>query len=191
MAPEQARGKRVDRRADLWAFGCILFEMLAGRPAFAGETVTDILAAVVSREPDWPALPPSIHPGIRRLLTRCLERDPRRRLGDAGEARYLLEEAVAGNAAPAVGVPAAGGRAAGFRRVLPWAIAAAAVIAAGILWLGTSSRETTPAAAVLRAAIEVEPVEQFGGSSNFLRIALSPNGRLLAYVTIDTASTRD
>ena len=79
MAPEQAKGKAVDKRADIWAFGLVLYEMLTGRAAFAGDTVTDIIAAVVTREPDWTALPAATPASIRRLLARCLEKDPKRR----------------------------------------------------------------------------------------------------------------
>ena len=96
MAPEQARGRIVDKRADIWAFGLVLYEMLAGRAAFAGDTITDILAAVVTREPDWTALPVTTPASIRRLLTRCVEKDPRRRLRDIGDARLEIEEALAG-----------------------------------------------------------------------------------------------
>src|SRR5687768_336646 len=95
MAPEQAKGKAVDRGADLWAFGAVLYEMLSGQPAFDGETVTDMLAAIVTRDPDWTRLPPATPPAIVRLLKRCLERDRRRRLSDAGEARCQVEEALA------------------------------------------------------------------------------------------------
>ena len=90
MAPEQARGKPVDKRADVWAFGAVLFEMLAGRKLFEGETITDVLAAVVRQEIDWNALPAATPPRIRGLLRRCLERDPRLRLRDIGEARIAL-----------------------------------------------------------------------------------------------------
>jgi eukaryotic-like serine/threonine-protein kinase len=78
MAPEQARGKSGDKRADVWAFGTVLYEMLVGRPGFAGDTITDIIAAVVTREPDWTAIPPSTPPTIHQLLARCLEKDPKR-----------------------------------------------------------------------------------------------------------------
>ena len=97
-----SQGKPVDRRADIWAFGEVLYEMLTGKPAFDGETVTDVLAAIVTREPDWNLLPPGTPPSIRRLLRRCLERDRRRRLADAGEVRFQVEEALA--------MPAAGPR---------------------------------------------------------------------------------
>jgi sugar lactone lactonase YvrE len=91
MSPEQARGKPVDRRADIWAFGVVLLEMLTGRPTFTGESVTDVLAAVVTSEPDWSALPPTTPPAVTRLLRRCLDKDPKRRLRDIGEARVALE----------------------------------------------------------------------------------------------------
>ena len=90
MSPEQARGKAVDKRADVWAFGALLHELLAGRPLFTGETVSDVLAAVLTREPDWAALPAATPASVRRLLRRCLERDPRSRLRDIGEARIAL-----------------------------------------------------------------------------------------------------
>ena len=87
MSPEQARGKTVDRRADVWAFGVVLFEMLTGKALFAGETVTDVLAAVVTREPDLDTLPAATPPAVRQLLRRCLDKDPKHRLRDIGEAR--------------------------------------------------------------------------------------------------------
>ena len=90
MSPEQARGKAVDKRSDIWSFGALLHEMLAGQPLFAGETVSDVLAAVLTREPDWRALPAATPASVRRLLERCLERDPKRRLRDIGEARLAL-----------------------------------------------------------------------------------------------------
>jgi eukaryotic-like serine/threonine-protein kinase len=96
MAPEQAKGRPVDRRADIWAFGCVLFEMLAGRAAFAADTVPDTLAAVLTREIDFAALPESTPPAIRRLLRRCLTRKPRERLRDIGDARIVIDEVLTG-----------------------------------------------------------------------------------------------
>ena len=91
MAPEQARGKPVDRRADIWAFGCVLYEMITGMRVYEGETVSDILAAVIMKEPDWNAVPASTPLFVRRLLRRCLEKDSKRRLQAIGEARIALE----------------------------------------------------------------------------------------------------
>jgi eukaryotic-like serine/threonine-protein kinase len=93
MAPEQAKGQPVDRRADIWAFGCVLFEMLTGHRAFAGEPPWDVLVGIIEREPDWQILP-GTPPGIRRLLRRCIEKDPRRRLDSAAVARIEIEEAA-------------------------------------------------------------------------------------------------
>jgi serine/threonine protein kinase len=94
MAPEQARGKAVDRRADIWAFGCFFYEMLTGKMAFRGETVTDTLAAVIRSEPDWLVLPSATPIRIRVLLQRCLLKDPKRRLRDIGEARISIDEVL-------------------------------------------------------------------------------------------------
>ena len=118
MSPEQARGKPVDRRTDIWAFGCVLFEMLGGRRAFDGETVTDVLGAIVHKEPEIDKLPSSVPQRIRRLLEQCLQKDVSRRLQSIGDARIALEEWLenpdtveAHSAAPATG----------WRRALPWA----------------------------------------------------------------------
>jgi serine/threonine protein kinase len=100
MSPEQAKGKAVDRRADIWAFGCVLYEMLAGRPAFEGETSTDVLAAVLMKEPDWSALPATTPHRVRGLLQRCLTKDPRQRLRDIGEARVAIDRAASGPEEP-------------------------------------------------------------------------------------------
>ena len=94
MSPEQARGKAVDKRADIWAFGVVLYEMLTGKRLFAGETVSDVLAGVLKTEIDLGALPDATPRGIRQLLRRCLERDPRSRLRDIGDARIALEESL-------------------------------------------------------------------------------------------------
>ncbi len=102
MSPEQARGKPLDKRTDIWSFGCVLYEILTGRQAFPGEAVTDCLAEILRGEPDWSSLPANTPPQIKSLLRRCLQKDPARRLRDIGDARIEIEEALA---AP-VGVPA-------------------------------------------------------------------------------------
>jgi len=126
MSPEQARGKRVDRRADIFAFGCVLYEMLSGRIAFGGDTVSDTLAAVLRADPDWSALPSDTPPAVAKLLRRCLEKDPRLRLRDIGEARIVLEHPHSDDAAPVTAtVPARRSRLAW----LPWTIVGALVVA--------------------------------------------------------------
>jgi serine/threonine protein kinase len=95
MSPEQAKGQTTDKRTDVFAFGSVLYEMLTGRPLFPGETVTEILARVIEREPDWTRLPPDLHPRIAELLQRCLRKDPRQRWRDIGDARLEIEQARA------------------------------------------------------------------------------------------------
>ena len=147
MAPEQARGKAVDKRADIWAFGVVLYEMLAGRAAFAGDTVTDIIAAVVTREPDFTALPTATPASIRRLLARCLEKDPKRRVRDIGDVRFDLEETIArgssdARAAESVGGPArlAGAPRAGTIAWTVLGVVLGASLAAGLAWSGVWPR---------------------------------------------------
>ena len=106
MSPEQARGLPVDKRTDIWAFGCVSYEMLTGRTPFAGHTISDTLAAVLEREPDWSRLPEAVPVNIRRLLQRCLEKTPKRRLRDIGEARVELEEAATSKQEPSKTLPA-------------------------------------------------------------------------------------
>ena len=128
MSPEQARGHNVDKRSDIWAFGCVLFEMLTGRAAFAGETASDTIAKILEREPEWLALPAGTPPVVRRLLFRCLTKDAKQRMRDVGDVRIeidAIDEAVPGTADPAV--PAAA------KAWLPWAVVAA-LIAAVIVW---------------------------------------------------------
>src|SRR5271169_870020 len=94
MSPEQAKGKAVDKRTDIWAFGCVLYELLTGKQAFHGEDVTDILAAVVRAEPDWQALPAATPVKVRELLRHCLQKDKSQRFRDAGDARIEIEDAI-------------------------------------------------------------------------------------------------
>jgi serine/threonine-protein kinase len=118
MSPEQARGRQVDRRTDIWSFGCLLFECFTGRQLFTGETVSDVLAKILEREPDWDALPARVPGRARDLLRRCLEKDPKRRLRDIGDARLQVEEALGdlrSRSAVGVGVGGGAGRGAGAR----------------------------------------------------------------------------
>ncbi len=173
MSPEQARGKPVDKRADIWAFGVVLFEMLSGASMFAaGDTVTDIIAAVVTLEPDWSALPRETPPHIRRLVLLCLRKDPKQRLRDIGDARIALEEPAAPHsAAPAPPVPASR---------LPWMISAglaAALAAAGLLLWRAARQEPRP---LVRTVIEIPEQEAQGPIARFWPI-LSPDGRRIAF----------
>jgi serine/threonine protein kinase/Tol biopolymer transport system component len=105
MSPEQARGQTVDKRTDIWAFGCVLYEMLTGRATFPGDTASDTFAKILEREPDWSALPPTLRPGVVTLLKRCLEKDAKRRLRDIGDARIELDDALKQPAATDVRPP--------------------------------------------------------------------------------------
>jgi eukaryotic-like serine/threonine-protein kinase len=128
MSPEQARGKKVDRRADIWSFGAVLYEMLTGKPAFTGETISDTLAAVIRAEPDWSALPGSVPASIVRLLRRCLTKDAGQRLRDIGEARIALDADISGTPQDIVApAPPTVQPQSLWRRALPWAIAAIAI----------------------------------------------------------------
>ncbi|HJZ77905.1 MAG TPA: serine/threonine-protein kinase [Vicinamibacterales bacterium] len=123
MAPEQARGKAVDRRADIWAFGCVLFEMLAGRRPFDGDDISLTLASVLKTEPDWMLLPPATPAGLRRLLSRCLKKDARDRLQAIGDARVEITAWLSGVTEPVTVTPIepAGSR---WRRAIPVAVSA-------------------------------------------------------------------
>jgi len=177
MAPEQARGKAVDRRADIWAFGVVLYEMLTGRRAFAGETASDTLAAVLKTDPDWAALPEATPASLRSLLRRCLDRDAKHRLQAIGEARIALEEGAADDSAP----PAASRRSP-LRQIVPWAITAVAVFVAGWALLGRGPGGPN-APQILNFDIvfppEIEPIP--GLESGF---ALSPDGHVVAIIGV-------
>jgi hypothetical protein len=188
MAPEQARGKAVDRRADLWAFGVVLYEMLTGRRAFDGSEVSDVLASVLKDTPSLDALPAEVPPNIRRLLRRTLEKDRARRLDSMAAARLELDEPPDASASPppAVAVKAA-------PRARLWAIAGAGVVAAFALgWIGSRVSSPTPRADVGAAARLVaqlaaprEAISAFHDG-----FALSPDGLSLVFAMRDTSGAR-
>ena len=171
MSPEQARGKRVDKRADIWAFGCILYEMLTGKPLFTGQTMAEVLAAVIKDPPDLSGLPSQTPPNIRYLLSRCLEPDLRERLRDIGEARIIIEH---GGEASAAGATQPSQRWALW--IGPGAFLLALAIAGAILW----TRRPAPAETTRRLAISLPAGQQFPDTGQVM--ALSPDGKLLAYV---------
>jgi len=176
MSPEQAKGKSVDRRADIWAFGCVLYEMLTGKMAFHGESVTDTLAAVIKEDPDWSQLPAATPIRVRVLLQRCLQKDPKQRLRDIGDARISLDEVLSGAPDPAfAGAPTAAAPL--WRRALPWAIAALLFVAlAPIAFIHFREKPRAPAEPV---RFEISPPGR-GAAALF---ALSPDGRQLAFAT--------
>jgi len=182
MSPEQARGKTCDKRADIWAFGCALYELLAGKPAFHGETVTEILAAVLKEEPDWRALPASTPLKIRDLLGRCLQKELRRRLHDVADARIEIEEALA---APADAEPAAAAKSNRLRwpGILVWGVAS--LLVAGLINMAVwklKPSSTSPPQPVSRLVINLRPGQQLAGLESGPAVALSPDGTHLAYV---------
>src|SRR3954469_4894813 len=165
MAPEQARGKAVDKRADIWSFGCVLYEMLAGRRPFTGGELTDVLAAIVRDAPDLAALPPATPSAVRGLVERCLEKDPRERLRDMGEARIILSHPMRAAAQPSVARPPS----------LSWvAIGVAGVILGGITaWWWTPRPVDAPAVTSLRQLTEAPGAE--------IDPDISPDGRQVLY----------
>src|SRR6266853_4033085 len=172
MSPEQARGKTVDQRTDIWSFGCVLYEMLTGRKTFdGGETVSDAVAAILTRDPDWTALT-GVPPNVRAALRRCLQKDPDRRLHHIADARLELEEAVM-PAAPVRSAPL-------WLRALPWAVAALA-LAAGAWTLWRSPGRDNSSRAVVRLEMNLLPgMELFTTSTR--SIAVSPDGNRIAFI---------
>jgi serine/threonine-protein kinase len=179
MSPEQARGKALDQRTDIWSFGCVLFEMLSGRKTFdAGDTVSDAVAAILTRDPDWSALPDGLPSGVRTVLRRCLQKDPERRLHHIADARLELEEPASAPVevpadAPPRSLPL-------WLRALPWAIAALALAAAAwTLW--RPAGRAVEQHAVARLELNLPPgLELFTASTR--SVVVSPDGRRIAFV---------
>jgi serine/threonine protein kinase/Tol biopolymer transport system component len=198
MSPEQARGKPVDKRTDIWAFGCMLYEALAGEPPFRGETGSDTMARILEREPDWNRLPEATPVRVRELLWRCLQKDPKRRLRDIGEAWFGIRE----HQSSATDLPMITPPPTTFTRRTPawmWGLMLAAVLGGGAVGalIARSSSAPTEAGTVRESAGErtrSAPVRRFSvergdsRSSPLLspvvsQIALSPDGRYLAYLS--------
>jgi serine/threonine-protein kinase len=207
MSPEQARGKTVDKRADIWAFGVLLFELLTGRRLFAGETLSDTLAAVLRQEVDWSGLPAGTPARLRRVLERCLERDPKRRLRDIGETRIAFDDLVRQAGAASVATASLTAVTPALPRprsplLITVGLAAAAACGAAAAWLfltpGSAAPVTTFVAhdGLVRATIELPDTAPLAlGSRTTLAgfdstvLALSPDGRYLAYVGQAPAGT--
>jgi serine/threonine-protein kinase len=174
MSPEQAKGRAADRRSDVWAFGCVLYEMLTGRRAFGGSDVTDTLAAVLKSDPLWNALPPSLPPPVRSLLEGCLEKDHRERISDISTALFVLKRSP--SAPVHVQRPAPSARSWAIRSLLFVAAAAAGAAAAVVLW----PRQPPSAAPVARFVMEVPGRGQLTLSRRLL--AVSPDGTRIVFV---------
>jgi serine/threonine-protein kinase len=173
MSPEQARGQEIDRRTDIWAFGCVLYEMIVGRPAFAGPTTADTIAAVMERPVNWTAIPADAPPAITRVLRRCLQRDPKQRLRDIADARLELEDTTtdaAASTAPAT-------------RKWLWIGATTGLLATGFA-LGTLTMPTTRSTSnIVRPAHFVVPLPSTPlGALDFPSAVLSPDGTRIVYV---------
>ena len=183
MSPEQARGQAVDKRTDIWAFGCLLYEMLTGHTAFARETLPDTLAAVISSEPDWQRLPGDVPPRVMRLARRCLEKDPRQRLRDIGDARLELQDALADplatDAAPALRAT----------RRMPRLVLASVCLLVGGLVTGVVTWSFGARVGLLAppdprpGLVRVHRLTDVRGMEEFP--ALSPDGRSVAFVADD------
>jgi hypothetical protein len=178
MSPEQARGRVVDRRADIWAFGCVLFEMLTGARAFNADDVTDTMVAVLSKEPDWPRLPAAAV-AVRPLLTRCLKKDPRQRLQAIGDARIEIDELIGRPVDP----PATGTSAVRSTRRTSAAAAAYVAVAAAAAFATWLTIRPAPREATQPSRLEIvsppeHPLSIQGADRN---IAISPDGRSIVY----------
>jgi len=187
MSPEQAKGKTVDKRADIWAFGCVLFECLTGKRTFEGETVTETLAAILKAEPDWHALPVDASENLHALLRRCLQKDASHRLRDIGDARIEIEESIA-QPAEAVSVSR--------RYPFRWIVACAAVVLLVGILIGAALRKySQPATSspVVRSMIKVEPGHWLSGMRSAAEaqrpshtaMAISSGGRFVVYSAIE------
>ena len=182
MSPEQAKGRVADKRSDVWALGCVLFEMLSGTRAFAGEDLSDTLAAVLRGDPDWDALPKSTPPHVVSVIKQCVTRDRKERIPDASVVRYLLEHG-------GEGTPIAAIASAGRRRVAPIVVAAlaGAVIVAAAGWPFLAREEATRAPSRFRIDL---PMLAVSGSTDLDRLtAISPDGRTIAFIELTGSSS--
>jgi len=181
MSPEQARGRAVDKRADVWAFGCVLFEMISGRRAFDGDDVTETLAAVVKSEPPWGTLPPATPPSVRRLLERCLRKDPARRLRDIADAKLDIDEAQSEPVAP-VSTDTPQSRSARTRERWLWAAALCIAIGALAVMALAYRRASSIDASEIRLQIVTPP-------GQMVDFAISPDGKHVVFAAFTGGAT--
>jgi len=185
MSPEQAKGKAVDRRSDIWSFGVVLFEMLTGEQTFGGETVSDALAAIIKDSPDWNSLPENTPRPIRDLLQRCLQKDPRQRLQAIGDARIAIEEVLSGSTqetASEVATAPPQPAAQSWQRFLPWALAG--ILGVGLVLALFALRESShsPAQRTIELSLRIPPDQKVEIADGPV-VAVSPDGSRIAYVT--------
>ena len=178
MSPEQARGLSIDKRTDIWGFGCVLFEMLTGQRAFAGDTLSDVLVRIIEHEPDWQTLPVRTPAAIRRLLHRCLEKDPKPRLDSAAVARIEIDEAAR---EPTAVVEAAGTRPGSLWRPIAWAAAGAGVAVLVTTMLAGRARPTDLAGPLTFTSLLVDSVALAGLAASGVHFAVAPSGRSVVF----------
>ena len=198
MSPEQAKGQQVDRRADIWAFGVVLYQMLTGKQPFGGETISDTLAEVLKFEPDWKALPQTTPPSVETLIRRCLIKDPKQRLRDIGDARIAIDETISGTiVAPVVEgsgpeghatteVQASSSSRRGLLRALPWGLAAVGFLLATGLAVAYFLKSSAPPATI-RSQILVPEKVTFAFDGTEGRPVLSPDGKRLVFPATGTS----
>ena len=179
MSPEQARGAAVDKRTDIWAFGCVLYEMLTGRRAYAGDDIAgDTLRFILTTEPDWNALPANTPAAVRRLLRRCLHKDRKRRLADIADARLEIDDAIA---LPREALPVVSPFAA-WRLLLLGAVGGLIVGAATVALVWNRRPVQLPTSGVARMVIALPPGDRLGVALDRSRLAISDDGNRVAYV---------
>jgi eukaryotic-like serine/threonine-protein kinase len=188
MSPEQARGRTTDRSSDIWSFGCVLYEMLTGKQAFAGETITDILGGIVKLDPDWNALPDNLPPAVRSLLRRCLRKDRKLRLHDIGDARIEIEEALTAPAAQ----PVSSATKAPVKRVrerLAWGLAGLLAVAAIALAIPAYRYFTPVESRAVQFEIPMPEKTSFPpGAGATPWPSVSPDGRYVAFVLLSNGT---
>ena len=191
MSPEQARGKALDKRTDIWSFGCLLYEVLTGRRAHEGQTVSDNIAQILSGDPEWDALPAKLHPKIGELLRRCLQKDAKQRCRDMGDARIEIEQALADPAGTLHAAESAVA-ATSWQRVVSLALGALVLgVSIGIFiwdWFETAGDPPAPATRTFHSEIEL-PEEERLFQNNRQAVALSPDGTQLAFASVTRPSS--
>lgn len=191
MSPEQARGKALDKRTDIWSFGCVFYELLTGQQLFIGETTSDMVAGILKQEPDWKALPKELPVRIRDLLRRCLQKDSNKRLHDIADARIEIEEVKSKPLEPTIeNIAEAEEIQPGLKKqAFPWGVTAiivviVAIISSAAVWILKTS-PTPPPQSAKRFLVDLPSELRFGGTGYGNRLALSPDGKNLVYSAHD------